>query len=147
MWIFDAMRYNRIKFVQSLYLKGVPAKFQNNLMHIFPVISGARSSKLSFNPRHPSRNINCNHRHHLMQQSWRLIYSKSNNQKSRVDSDVHGDYKASSFHKLYILCRNETLWALLGHANGNIEMCSPPSAAIIMMVAAATIVRCPPVPI
>ena len=36
---------------------------------------------------------------------------------------------------------NETLRALSGHTNGNIEMCSP----MMTMVAAATIVRFPPV--
>ena len=38
---------------------------------------------------------------------------------------------------------NETLQALLGHTNGNLEMRSPSSAAMMTMVAAATIVRFP----
>ena len=40
---------------------------------------------------------------------------------------------------------NETQRALLGHTNGNIEMRSPSAAAMLTMVAAATIVRFPPV--
>ena len=39
---------------------------------------------------------------------------------------------------------NETQRALLGHTNGNIEMRSPSAAAMLTMVAAATIVRFPP---
>ena len=67
--------------------------------------------KLSCNPRHPSRNISCNHRHHLLQPSWRRIFSTSNNQKTRVDSDINSDYKASSFDKLYIRRRK---WDTVG---------------------------------
>ena len=40
---------------------------------------------------------------------------------------------------------NETHRALLGHTNGNIEMRSPLAKAMLTMVAAATIVRFPPV--
>ena len=40
---------------------------------------------------------------------------------------------------------NETQRALLGHTNGNIEMRSPWAAAMLTMVAAATIVRFSPV--
>ena len=40
---------------------------------------------------------------------------------------------------------NETQRALLGHTDGNIEMRSPSAAAMLTMVAAATIVRFPPV--
>ena len=39
---------------------------------------------------------------------------------------------------------NEIQRALLGHTNGNIEMRSPSAAAMLTMVAAATIVRFPP---
>ena len=86
----------------SFYLKNVAAKFQKYLKHISWAISGTSLSKLSCNPRHPSRNICCNHRHHLLQPSWRRIFSTSNNQKTRIDSDINSDYKASSFEKLYI---------------------------------------------
>ena len=62
-----------------------------------------------------------------------------------VDSDINSDYKALSFDKLYIWHRNETLPALLGHTNGNIAMRSPSAAPIKTIIAAATIVRFPPV--
>ena len=103
MRIFYELRYTVIiAIVWTFYLKNVPAKFQKYLKHISWVISRTSSSKLSCNPRHPSRNISCNHRHHLLQPSWRRIFSTSNNQKTRVDSDINSDYKASSFDKLYI---------------------------------------------
>ena len=99
--------HNRILFhyadiVWTFYLKSVPAKFQKYFKLISWVISGTSSSKLSCNPCHPSRNNSCNHRHHLLQPSWRRVFSTSNNQKTRVDSDINIDYKASSFDKLYI---------------------------------------------
>ena len=103
MRIFYELRYTVIiEIVWTFYLKSVPAKFQKYLKHISWVISGINSSKLLCNPRHPSRNISCNHRHHLLQPSWRRIFSPSNNQKARVDSNINSDYKASSFDKLYI---------------------------------------------
>ena len=91
-----------IEIVWTFYLKSVPAKFQKYSKHIYWVINGKSPSKLSCNPRHPSRNISCNHRHHLLQPSLRRIFSTSNNQKTRVDSDINSDYKASSFDKLYM---------------------------------------------
>ena len=146
MRIFYELRYAVIiEITWTFYLKSVPAKFQKYLKHISWVISGTSSSKLSCNPRHPSRNISCNHRHHLLQPSWRRIFSTSNNQKSMVDSEINSDYKASFFDKLYIRRKNEIQRALLGHTNGNIEMRSPSAAAMLTMVAAATIVRFPPV--
>ena len=91
-------------------------KFQKYLKHISWVISGTSSSKLSCNPRHPSRNISCNHRHHLLQPSWRRIFSTSNNQKTWVDSDINSDYKASSFDKLYIWRRKwDTVDFVMAH--------------------------------
>ena len=103
MRIFYELRYTVIiEIVWIFYLKSIPAKFKNYSNHISWVISGTSSSKLSCSPRHPSRNISCNHRHHLLQPSWRRIFSTSNNQKTRVDSDINSDYKASSFDKLYI---------------------------------------------
>ena len=103
MRIFYELRYTVIiEIVWIFYLKSIPAKFKNYSNHISWVISGTSSSKLSCNPRHPSRNISCNHRHHLLQPSWRRIFSTSNNQKTRVDSDINSDYNASSFDKLYI---------------------------------------------
>ena len=102
MRIFDELRYTISKLMRTFYLKGVPARFQRYLRHIYWVISGTSSLKLSCNPRHPSRIINCNHRQHLLQPSWRRIFSTSNNQKTRVDSDINSDYKASSFDRLHI---------------------------------------------
>ena len=103
MRIFYELRYTVIiEIVWNFYLKSGPAKFQKYLRHISWVISGICSSKLSCNPRHPSRNISCNHRHHLLQPSWRRKFSTSNNQKTGVDSNINSDYKASSFDKLYI---------------------------------------------
>ena len=103
MRLFYELRYTVIiEIVWTFYLKSVPAKFQKYFKLISWVISGTSSSKLSCNPRHPSRNISCNHRHHLLQPSWQRIFSTSNNQKTRVDSDINIDYKASSYDKLYI---------------------------------------------
>ena len=106
MRVFFELRYTVIiKLVRTFYLKNVPAEFQKYLKHISWVISGTSSPKLSCNPRHRSRNISCNHRHHLLQPSWRRIFSSSNNQKTRVDSDINSDCRASSFDGLYIWCR------------------------------------------
>ena len=148
MWIFYELRYAVIiEVAWTFYLKSVPAKFQKYLKHISWVISGTSSSKLSCNPRHPSRNISCNHRHRLLQPSWRRISSTSNNQKTMVDGEINNDYMASSFTNYISGAKNETQRALLGHTNGNIEMRSPSAAAMLTMVAAATIVRFPPVSI
>ena len=95
----------------NFIIKGVPAKFQKYLKHISWVISGTSSSKVSCNPRHLSWNISCNHRHHLLQPSWRRIFSTWNNQKPKVDSDINSDYRASSFDGLYIWCRK---WDTVG---------------------------------
>ena len=112
MRIFYELRYTEIiEIVWIFYLKSVPAKFKKYLKYISWAISGTSSSKLSCNPRHPSRNISCNHRHNLLQPSWRRIFSTSNNQKTRVDSDINGDYKASSYDKIYIRRRK---WDTVG---------------------------------
>ena len=146
MRIFYELRYTvTIEILLTFYLKSVPAKFQNFLKHISWVISGTSSSKLPCNPRHPSRNISCNHRHHLLQPSWRRIFSTSNNQKTRVNSDINSDYKASSFDKLYIRRRKWDTADFVRAHQRNIEMRSPSAAAMLTMVAAATIVRFPPV--
>ena len=112
MRIFYELRYTVIiESVWTFYLKSVPAMFQKYLKNISWVISGTASSKLSCNPRHPSWNINCNCRHHLLQTSWRRIFSTWNNHKIRVDSDINSDYKASSSDKLYIRRRR---WDIAG---------------------------------
>ena len=134
-----------IEIVWTFYLKSVPAKFQKYLKHISWVISGTSSSKLSCNPRHPSRNISCNHRHHLLQPSWLRIFSTSNNQKTRVDSDINGDYKASSFDKLYIRRRKwDTADFVRAHQRKYWNALTV-GAAMLTVVAAGTIVRFPPV--
>ena len=102
MGIFYELRYIIIDLVQTFYLKGVLAKFQKCLKHISGVIGETSSAKLSCNPRLPSRNIRCNHRHHLLQPSWRRIFSTSNSQKTRAESDINSDYNASSVGRLYI---------------------------------------------
>ena len=112
MRIFHEMRYTVIiKILWTFYLKSVPVNFKKYLKHISWVISGTSSSKLSCNPRHPSWNIRCNHCHHLLQPSWRRIFSTSNNQKTRVASDINSDYKSSSFDNLYI---QHTKWDTAG---------------------------------
>ena len=106
MWVFYELWYTVIvELVRTFYLKSVPAKFQKHLKHISWVISVTSSSKLSCNPRHPSWNISCNHRHHLLQPYWRRILSASNYKKTRVYSDINSDCRASSFDELYIWCR------------------------------------------
>ena len=112
MRIFYELRYTVIiELVWTFYLKSVPVKFQKYLKHISWVISRTSYSKLSCNSRHPSRNITCNHRRHLLQSSWRRIFSTSNNQKTRVNSDINSDYRASSFGGIYIWCRK---WDIVG---------------------------------
>ena len=104
MRIFHELRYTVIiGIVWIFYLKSVPAKFQKYSNHISWVISGTSSLKLSCNPRHPPGTsvativtICCNHR------DGEFFFSTSNNQKTRVESDINSDYKASSFDKLYI---------------------------------------------
>ena len=115
MRIFYEQRYTVIvEIVWTFYLKSVPAKFQKYLTHICWVISGTSSSKLSCNLRHPSRNISCKHRLNLLQPSWRRIFSTLNNQKTRVDSGINSDYRASSFDKLYIRRRKWDTAGLTG---------------------------------
>ena len=96
-------------FIPKGYSSQVSKIFETNFLSW--VISGTSSSKLSCNHRHPSRNISCNHPHHLVQPSWRRIFSTSNDQKNRVDSDINSDYKASSFDRLYIWHRK---WDAVG---------------------------------
>ena len=90
--------------MRTFYIKGVLTKFKKYWKHISWVIRGTKSSKLAYNPRHPSRNISWNHRPHLLHPSWRRIFSTSNNQKTRVDSDHLNisDYKVSSLGRLYM---------------------------------------------
>ena len=143
MRIFYGMQYTISELVRAFSQKGVPVKFKKKL--ISWVISGTSSSKLACNPRHPSRNISSNHRNHLMQPSWRQIFSVSNNQKTRVDRNMNSDYKASYLTEYTYGSENETQRDLLEKTNGNIEMRWPSAAAMMTMDAATTIVRFHPV--
>ena len=58
------------------------------------------------------------------------------NQKTGIDSNGYRDCKTRSFDTLYFWNKNYILFRLLGHTNGNIEMCSLSAAATITMVAA-----------
>ena len=145
MRIFYELRCTMIiEIVWTFYLKSVPAKFQKYLKHISWVTSGISSSKQSCNPHHPSQSISCNHRHHLLQPSWQRIFSTSNNHKTRVDSDINSDYKASSFDKLYIRRRKwDTARFVRAHQRKYWNALTV-GAAMLTMVAAATIVWFPP---
>ena len=123
MRIFYELRYTVIiKIVWIFYLKSVPAKFQKYKNHISWVISGISSSKLSCNPRHPSRNISCNHRPHLLQPSRRRIFSTSNNQKQGSTATSTVITRLLPLTNYISGAENETQRALLGHTNGNTEM-------------------------
>ena len=146
MRIFYELPYTVIiEIVWTFYLKSLPTKFQKYLKHISWVISGTSSPKLSCNARHPSRNISCNHRHHLLQPSWRRIFLH------RITKKLGSTATSTVIRRLLPLtnyisgAENETQRALCGPTNGNIEMTSPSAAAMLTMVAAATIVRFPPV--
>ena len=133
-----------IEIAWTFYLKSVPAKFQKYLKHISWVISGTSSSKLPCNPLHPPGTsvvtiviICCNHR-----DGEYVLYRITRKLWSTATSTVITKLLPSTN---YISgAENETRRALLGHTNGNIEMRSPSAAAMLTMVAAATIVRFPP---
>ena len=129
-----------IELMWTFYLKSVSAKFKKYLKHISWVISVTSSSKLSCNPSHPSRNISCNHCHHLFQPLWRGIFSASNNQKTRVDRDINSDCRAPSFDGLYIWCRKcDTASFVRAHQRkywNALQLqpsCGSPSVLILMM--------------
>ena len=113
MRVFYELRYTMSTELVWMFLKSIPAKLKKYSKHISGVISVTSLSKLSCNPRHPSRNISCNHRHHLLQPSWRRIFSTSNNQKTRDDSDINSDCRASSFDRLHIWCRKWDTWSFV----------------------------------
>ena len=144
MRIFYELRYTVIiQIVWIFYLKSVPAKFHKYLKHISWVISGTSSSKLSCNPRHPSRTsvativtICCNHRggEYFLHRITRKLGSTATSTVIRMLLPLTNYISGAE---------NETQRALLGHTNGNIEMRSPSAAAMLTMVAATTIVRFP----
>ena len=145
MRMFYELRYTVIiEIVWTFYLKSAAAKFKKYLKHISWVISGTSSSKLSCNPRHPSRNISCNHlticcnRRDGEYFLHRIIRKLGSTATSTVITWLLplANYISGA--------ENETQRALLGDINGNIDMRSPSAAAMLTMVAAATIVRFPP---
>ena len=143
MRIFYELRYAVIiEIAWAFYLKSVPAKFQKYLKHISWVISGTSSSKLPCNPPGTSVAtiviICCNHRdgeYFLHRITRKLLSTATSTLITRLLPLTN--YIAGT--------ENETQRVLLGHTNGNIEMRSPSAAAMLTMVAVATIVRFPPV--
>ena len=116
MRIFYELRYTINELMRTFYLKGVPARFQRYLRHIYWVINGTSSSKLSCNPRHPSRIISCNHRQHLLQPSWRRIFSTSNNQKTRRRNGGRQRNQPTTFpaqHTTIGICIRSSCWSFL----------------------------------
>ena len=145
MRIFYELRYAVIiEIVWTFSLKSVLAKFQKYLKHMSWVISGTSSSKLPWNPLHPPPGtsvvtiviICCNHRngeyvlHRITRKLWSTATSTVITRLLPLTNYISD-------------AENETRRALLGHTNGNIEMRSPSAAAMLTMVAAATIVRSP----
>ena len=84
---------------------------------------------------HNAQNHCCNHRdgeyflHRITRKLWSTATSAVCTKLLPLTNYISG-------------AENETQWALLRRTNGNIEMRSPSAAAMLTMVAAATIVRC-----
>ena len=146
MRVFYELRYAVIiELVRTFYLKNVPDKFQIYL-NIFLELSAWQvrqnfRATLVIPPGISVATIVticCNHRdgEYFLHQITRNLRSTAT---SRV---ITGLLPLTGYISG---AENETLWALLGHTNGNIEMRSPEAAALMTMVAAATIVRFPPV--
>ena len=145
MRIFCKVRYTIIKLVRTPYLTCVLAKFQKYLKHISWVISGQVRQKCRATPvLLPGTSIAtivticCNHRdgeYFLHRITRKLGPTATSTVITRLFSLT--DYISGA--------ENETLRALLGHTNCNIEMRSPSAVAMLTMGAAATIVRFPPV--
>ena len=146
MRIFYELRYTVIiEIVWIFYLKSVPAKFQKYLKHISWVTSGTIRQNCRATLVIPSGTsvativtICCNHRdgEYFLQRITRKLGSIATSKV--ITRLLPLTYYISG-------AKNETQRALLGHTNGNFEMCSPSAAAMLTMVAAATIVRFPPV--
>ena len=95
MQVFFELRYAAIiKLVRTFYLKNVPAKFQKYLKHFLSY----QRDKFVKTVVQPWSSLP----EHQLQPSWRRIFSSSNNQKTRVDSDINSDCRAYSFDWLYI---------------------------------------------
>ena len=116
-----------IEIVWTFYLKSVPAKFKKYSKHILWVISGTSSSKQSCNPRDGEYFL-----HRISRKLGSTATSTVITRLLPLTNYISGT-------------ENETQRALLGHTKGNIEMRSPSAAAMLTIVAAATIVRFPPV--
>ena len=146
MRIFYELRYTVIiEIVWTLYLKSVPAKFQN-ILNLFLELSAGQvrqncRATLVIPPGTSVATIVticCNHRdgeyfqHRITRKLGSTATSTLITRLLPLTNYMSG-------------AENETQRALLGHTNGNIEMRSPSAAAMLTMVAAATIVRFPPV--
>ena len=144
MRIFYELRYTVIiEIVWTFYLKSVPAKFKKNLfleLSAGQVRQNCRAT-LVIPPGTSVATIVticCNHRdgeyfqHRITRKLGSTATSTLITRFLPLTNYISG-------------AENETQWALLGHTNGNIEMRSPSAAALLTMVAAATIVRFPPV--
>ena len=147
MRVFFELRYTVIiKLVRTFYLKNVPAKFQKYLKHKSLELSAGQvrqncRATLVIAPGTSVATIVticCNHRdgEYFLHRITRKLGSTAT---STVIAGLLPlmDYISGA--------ENETLRALSGHTNGNIEMRLPSAAAMMTMVAAATIVRFPPV--
>ena len=143
--IFYELRYTVIiEIVWTFYLTSVTAKFKN-ILNIFELSAGqVRQNCRATLVIPPGTSVTtivticCNHRdgEYFLHRTTRKLGSTAT---------------SSVITRLLPLtnyisgAENETQRALLCHTNGNIEMRSPSAAAMLTMVAAATIVRFPPV--
>ena len=134
-----------IELVRIFYLKSVPAKFKNYLKHISWVIRGTSSSNCRATLVIPPGTlvatiitICCNRRdgEYFLHQMTRKLWSTA------TSAVITGFLPLTNYISG---AENETLRALSGHTNRNIEMRSPSAAAIMTMIAIATIVQFPPV--
>ena len=146
MRIFHELRYTVIiEIVWTFYLKSVPAKFQKYLNLFLELSAGQVRQNCRATlviPPGPSVativTICCNHRdgeyfqHRITRKLGSTATSTLITRLLPLTNYISG-------------AENETQRALLGYTNGNIEMRSPSAAAMLTMVAAATIVRFPPV--
>ena len=148
MRIFYELRYTVIiEIVWTFYLKCVPGKFKKYFKLILWVISGqVRQNCRATLVIPPGTSVAtivticCNHRdgeyfqHRIIRKLGSTATSTLITRLLPLTSYISG-------------AENETQRVLLGHTNGNIEMRSPSAATMLTMVAAATIVRFPPVQI
>ena len=134
MGIFHELRYTIIELVRTFYLNGVAAKFKKiNLfleLSAWQVLQNRRATLVI-----PTRTsvativtIRYNHRdgEYYLYRIFRKLWSTA---------------LSTLIKRLLLLTdyisatENETLWVLLGHTNGNIEMRSSSAASMMTMVA------------